>query len=1088
MANGYLYGRNRQKVEINDVVKQYEVYAGSEVKAGDLVEFINGLSTYGVATTSTQSLITSYDSDFTELEAIKINDTQVVYMFLHDYDTLKIGLLTVNGSSISRGSSFSFVGERTIGSASITVLNDNTLVMAYDESESTSSYGTYVRILSISGTTLSVVQTDTLWSQYSDATAIVATSEDQVVMIGGYKNGEQLYGKTLRIKDQQVVQKGSNVVLYSSTNERQRLYRVAQDKVLATYRMSNSRVTARLLEIQGMTLSEISSVSVGSTDSKYHDVAQLSDNSFVVCNQEAAGVACYHVTVTDNELSSKPLMLTSSLGSNSTEICALDSQTMMGMNNKAAYVLKLDGTSLQVGTGYSWVTNSDFEAQPNRGIAIAAVNPYNVFALYHLIDNVTSSSNYEKIYYNMFGVDNGIVSAAVKKPVFTDQVRPVTSGKFAGIAITDGVGGDLYGAKDKVKVRTYIEPTHDLSKYVDKPTTDFYYNEQSIPVTIFVTNNTLHKCLYTNSGKNVLLWDMVEKDVYYINVGIDEFTDSGVTSPIILENITKGRRVQEIDICITRKDKICIVYRIDNITYLFVCTLTGEIISDSVILSTNDWSNIKIDALSDEKLVILYTDHIDIHMSIYHTNSTLLDDKVVNTFAMDGIFDVTVSDQNYIYIAYAAEEAHLESIPTKLNDYMPKVQSYDIVKWGTDLSKTTFNLTVGDKTRPIVIESGEGKFSASDNVEKFFQDKIDAAFGLYEVKCNVTTSNTGYILEFERADGVPNVEIMVSAPDSETDLYGKNMEVLMTSDSLKLATPDVKADGTTSNPGSGYNNALPLLNMFDMSSTMLNLDTPILQFAETTNLTFTYSINGISKTLSTSTTIANWFAEINRSEDKFHIEYFPTEDIIVLRGDSEITIDDNIGLFTRLGFTVQATPPASDDVHTSQSTYIAVYDYGNKNRFTWRILDSRMDSLEWIMNHGDVILHTYPTQSNEVQLRFFDGTTPFQEYIRSYTPPQSRPIALGVVRAADGRLFIAMSDQNATMLYNEDWSVFCEISNEPSQYIFPYLRVDDNIGIAFSDTNNPTALYHVVLSGRYDYLVRYYTVDGIRESKGAIIR
>lgn len=238
--------------------------------------------------------------------------------------------------------------------------------------------------------------------------------------------------------------------------------------------------------------------------------------------------------------------------------------------------------------------------------------------------------------------------------------------------------------------------------------------------------------------------------------------------------------------------------------------------------------------------------------------------------------DYTLSTQNI------AQETKYISQQTKANSYMPnKIQSTTKVRPSTSLANTAFNITLDGVTKMLVFGTDEGVFNDSTEVGPAFQTKIDELFGENQIFVE-GTSGSRYTLIIERANGVVNVPIVVSAVDEAT------LTELGLADCLSIINIP---DGAT--------------NIFDTSISIAEL-------TGTTTETVTFAINEYTNTISPSTSIEDFFDIINNANLGICIEYSIPEDAIVIKGENAPTISDNVNLFTTLGYNTSATQITGD--------------------------------------------------------------------------------------------------------------------------------------------------------------------------------
>lgn len=229
-----------------------------------------------------------------------------------------------------------------------------------------------------------------------------------------------------------------------------------------------------------------------------------------------------------------------------------------------------------------------------------------------------------------------------------------------------------------------------------------------------------------------------------------------------------------------------------------------------------------------------------------------------------------------------ARATTLTSTPISENPGLASISSSGRISYSTSLENTSFDITLNGQTKTITFGDGEGIFDRNTDITSIFQEKIDDAFGAGQIKVTAARGGMGYNISFDCGDNALSVPIIVSATSSE------KMDELGTTDALSKLKIDA---GST--------------NVFDTTRTIADL-------LGTSESDITVNINGYSETISTQTTIADFFKKINNSCDDISIKYDQLSDAIIMKRDStgagrNIEISDDLGLFDRLGLVKNET-------------------------------------------------------------------------------------------------------------------------------------------------------------------------------------
>lgn len=248
------------------------------------------------------------------------------------------------------------------------------------------------------------------------------------------------------------------------------------------------------------------------------------------------------------------------------------------------------------------------------------------------------------------------------------------------------------------------------------------------------------------------------------------------------------------------------------------------------------------------------------------------------TEALEGTYRITTNQ--------LARAATYTSMPVSQNTLMSSIKNEGFISYSNNLENTAFNVTLNGETKTIVFGPGE-KIQMGDDVAAKFQKKIDDAFGAGQI--TVTSGSLGvlgYTLGFKCGDNALKLPITIKSIDEETknklkDEYGG----IEFGDALAPDKLNIKSGST---------------NIFDTSVT-------IADFTGTSKTEMEFTINGRTQTISTQTTIADFFKKINNLGQDINIKYDSLSDAVIIKREStgkgrDIRIGDDVGLFNSLGF------------------------------------------------------------------------------------------------------------------------------------------------------------------------------------------
>jgi len=232
------------------------------------------------------------------------------------------------------------------------------------------------------------------------------------------------------------------------------------------------------------------------------------------------------------------------------------------------------------------------------------------------------------------------------------------------------------------------------------------------------------------------------------------------------------------------------------------------------------------------------------------------------------------------------------SISDNIN--VAKIQSKGLVMATTSLENTSFNLTVNGVTKTIVFGEGEGKFTTPAQVGEAFQKKMDDAFGAGQIKVTAEPIGPAYRLKIEAGENALNVPIVITSGGDEE---------------------------------AGLTDTLTKLQIDSRSTNIFNTGITIKDFLKLDeNKEITFKVNGYKETISTDTTLSDFFKKINNADIDISMKYDSLSDAIIMKRESsgagrEIDVEDDLGLFTALGLV------KSDETYKSgQNARVSIID------------------------------------------------------------------------------------------------------------------------------------------------------------------
>ena len=170
-----LYGQNKGGMSINGIIKDYYAYAGENISAGDLVEYVNGVAGKTELGTSEDTIInntTTYTSY--AVSAVVLDENRVFIAHSYDDTYHLYGIVCmINGNTITCGTDTELSSIPHSGSTiSVKLLPNGNVFIAHRYS---TSYTLYGMVVSIDGTTITKRVGDTTLVNATDAGFQIST-------------------------------------------------------------------------------------------------------------------------------------------------------------------------------------------------------------------------------------------------------------------------------------------------------------------------------------------------------------------------------------------------------------------------------------------------------------------------------------------------------------------------------------------------------------------------------------------------------------------------------------------------------------------------------------------------------------------------------------------------------------------------------------------------------------------------------------------------------------------------------------------------------------------------------------------------
>lgn len=473
-----LYGQKAGGMNINGIIEDYYVYAGENISAGDLVEYINGVASQ----TMTQTIETSADTVLDSATYTANRSSAVVLpngnVFLAHVEGatgsngtghLHAMILTIDGATITVGTDIVLSSDYNTGNViKAVLLPSGDVFLAHSYEATTTGYHELAGLVCrIDGTTIKRYTDTYLTHSAWSVNAALLSDGNVFVTYRQSTTSNRLYGIVVTISDTTVTA-GTETQLSSTQDTGQCSTPVLLENgnvFIAHSSNGNKYLYAMICTISGTTITAGTDVELSGT--KYAgeciSTERLPNGKVFVAHSYNSDRYLYGIVCT---VSGTTIAKGTDIALNSTNTYAgnvISTATLSNGNifishsySSSSYlygmIVKVSGTTITAGSDTSLVESS-YAANASCTLCSVLLKDGNVFIAH------CYSSSY-KLYGQVWDVDetNNIPTNQVKVTrVTTDyetQVRKVTTPTFDGIAKTSGAGGTSTAHKDKVSIYT----------------------------------------------------------------------------------------------------------------------------------------------------------------------------------------------------------------------------------------------------------------------------------------------------------------------------------------------------------------------------------------------------------------------------------------------------------------------------------------------------------------------------------------------------------------------------------------------------------------------------------------------------------
>ncbi len=462
MGESFLDKKGSNGIKLNDIIEDFKyVYKGQTIKAGDFVNYINGVSGKTNYGTSADTQICSNGNTGTVISAVELENNKVFIAHISASNSQLYGIIcTINGVTITYGTDTQLSAYTNTGlSISITKLDANKVFIAH--SYSTKNGDLYGTVVTINGTTITAGgHTQLSSSSYASITISTALLEtNKVFVVHSYGSSYNLYGMVCTISGTSISK--SNETAISTTAQTGRYIStcsLSNNKVFVSHSYNTSYYLYGVIcTVSGTTISRGTDTSLVSTS--YCGLATspclLSNGNVFIAHSYSDSFYLYAIVCsisgttitkgTDTQLSSEILS-----GRVISAVLMTDGKIFIAHSNtQSSYYLY--GIVVEI-------NNTTITKYPDTALDnVLTYSGEHISALFLsngaiIVAHTGGGGTSRILYAQIWGVDNNIPTNNVSTTVYEQQVTLATAPSFDAIALSNGVGGTDTAHNEQVKI------------------------------------------------------------------------------------------------------------------------------------------------------------------------------------------------------------------------------------------------------------------------------------------------------------------------------------------------------------------------------------------------------------------------------------------------------------------------------------------------------------------------------------------------------------------------------------------------------------------------------------------------------------
>lgn len=462
MAEAFLNQKKSSGVKLNDIIEDFKyVYKGQTIKAGDFVNYINGVASKTSYGTSANIQLSTQAYSGYKISAVQLDDSRILIIHSYSSSYYLYGVVcTISNTTITMGTDIQL--SSTTNSCSLrspaVLLPSGKVFVAYRDSTPCPNG----MLLTVSGTTITVSANLKLSTIVSNADISIDVLPDGNVFVShSYNSSNYLYGMVVTISGTTLTA-GTDTSIFVDRNAGFSISSFVlpnNDIFIAHSGASNMYLYSNLVRISGTTVTVPANVTLNNTVAYagYQISANLLTDGKVFIAHSGYSDYCLYgkiCSVTDTTIKSESLDI--ALGTVKSYTANIVTSVALS-NNRVFVVHNYDNTNYYLygivatveGTNIISSTRTSLNSTKGTGRIIAPLLLNNGTIL--LVHSRDTSNFY--LDAQVFGInDSNVPSSDVLSIVYEDQVTLSSEPSFDAIALSGGVGGTDSAHKDQIKI------------------------------------------------------------------------------------------------------------------------------------------------------------------------------------------------------------------------------------------------------------------------------------------------------------------------------------------------------------------------------------------------------------------------------------------------------------------------------------------------------------------------------------------------------------------------------------------------------------------------------------------------------------